>query len=433
MTTRFSMRGRAWVGAACALVALTAIGIRPARAQQGEAGRVSLEVRGEWAGTDDAARGRAVDQAFATAVQRALASLVSDKDREAHRDELDKGVVRRARLFVASYRVTSEKADGGRTQVAVSATLDLDKLRAALAELKVPVAAGATGQLGASFSPSGGGGGPSAVLLIVVSTPDGTVANFGRGGGDGGAAGDALGRELQSLGLTVRSPRGQQVAVTTGEGAGGSLLPVGDEAAVDLARRVGAGSAWVVGMDVRADGVIRSTRLQGAAGRGKLRVIDVERGEVIAEAEADAAGFDRAVDQAAAVAARELAQRLTRAVSSKVSERWSAPASTGGPQVVVRVRGAHSWASIGALIHKLGSTSGVDAVHAREVVRGRVALGVETRLAPARVAAALLQARLPAGTIAAQARGERQVDVEIRGDTTTPVTGAQDSGDAGPE
>jgi hypothetical protein len=322
--------------------------------------------------------------------------------------------------------VTSEKTDGGKTRVAVSATLDIDKLRAALAELKVPVAAGAA--IGAALAPSGGGG-SGALLLVVVSTPDGTVANFGRGGGDGGAAADALGRELQSLGLSVRSARGEQVAVTSGES--GSLLPVGDEAAVDLARRVGAGSVWVVGMDVRADGIIRSTHLQGAAGRAKLRVLDAGRGEAVAEAEVEGAGFDRAIGRAAAVAARDLAQRLARAVSGKVAERWSSPAAASGPQVVVRVRGARSWAAIAALIHKLGATSGVEAVHAREVVRGRIALGVETRIGTARIASALQQARLPSGTASAQARGERQVDVEIRGDV--PLTGAQDSGDAGPE
>ncbi len=309
----------------------------------------------------------------------------------------------------------------------MSATLDIDKLRAALAELKVPVAAGAS--VGAALAPSGGGGGASALLLVVVSTPEGTVANFGRGGGDGGAAADALGRELQSLGLTVRSARGEQVAVTSGES--GSLLPVGDDAAVDLARRVGAGSVWVVGMDVRADGIIRSTHLQGAAGKAKLRVIDVARGEAVAEAEVEGAGFDRAIDRAAAVTARDLAQRLARGVSGKVAERWSAPAAASGPQVIVRVRGARSWAAVAALIHKLGATGGVEAVHAREVMRGRIALGVETRIGPARIASALQQARIPSGTVSAQARGERQVDVEIRGDI--PLTGAQDSGDAGPE
>lgn len=423
MTTSLSRRARS-AALACSLVGALAALAGSALAQAG--GRVAVEVRGEWAGTDQAARGRAIDQAFATAVERALGALVGAGDRAERAADLEKNVIRRARLFVASYRVTGEKTDGEKTRVSVSATLDIDKLRAALAELKVPVAAGAS--VGAALSPSGGGG-ASALLLVVVATPEGTVANFGRGGGDGGAAADALERELQSLGLSVRSARDEQVAVTSGET--GSLLPVGDEAAVDLARRVGAGSVWVVGMDVRADGIIRSTHLHGAAGKARLRVLDAGRGEAVAEAEVEGAGFDRAIDRAAAVAARDLAQRLARAVSSKVAERWSAPAAAGGPQVIVRVRGARSWAAIGALIHKLGATGGVEAVHAREVMRGRIALGVETRIGTARIASALQQARLPSGTVAAQPRGERQVDVEIRGDV--PLTGAQDSGDAGPE
>lgn len=415
-------------GVALAFAALAWVVSAPAAlAQEGAPERTTLEVRGEWAGTDEAARGRAIDQAFAGAIERGLRALVGEKDRDQHREALDRNVVRRGRLFVASYRVVSEKADGGRTQVVVAATLDMTKLRAALAELKVPVSGG---RVSSSLAPSGGeGGGASAVLLVKVTTRDGTITNFGRGGSDGGAAADALERELQSLGLRLRSPRGEQIAVSGSEGD--PLLPVGDEAAADLARRLGAGSVWVVGMDVRADGPIRATRLQGAAGRGKLRVLDIERGELVAEAEAEGAGFDRALDQAAAIAARDLSQRLVGQVAGKADQRWSSAASASGPQVLVRVRGAHTWASIGALIQKLGATTGVDAVHAREVVRGRIALGVETRLPPARVAAALQQARLASGTVAAQPRGERQVDVEIRGDTT--FTGAQDSGDAGPE
>jgi hypothetical protein len=416
------------IGIACALAAAF-LGFAPAaRAQDQE--RVVMEVRGEWAGTDSAARGRAIDQAFAAAVERGLRGLVGDRDRAEHKAAIDKGVVRRARLFVTSYRVVSEKAEGGRTQVAVSATVDVGKMRAALAELKVPVSAAAAGR-GSALVPSegaGGGGGPAAVLLLKVTTPEGTVASFGRGGGDGGAAGAALAREIQGMGVRLRPAGGEQVAVSS---EGDPLLPLGDEAAVDLARRLGAASAWVVGMEIRSDGAIRGTRLQGAAGRGKLRVLDAERGEVFAESEAEGAGFDRALEEATAAAARDLSGRLAGAVSGKIGERWAATASAGGPQILVRVRGATTWASIAALIHKLGATTGIEAVHAREVVRGRVALGVETRLAPARVASALQQVRLPSGTVTAQSRGERQVDVEVRGDTA--VTGAEDSGDAGPQ
>ena len=421
MTTRFR-RGPARAGLACVLGALAALcGLPPALAQNGD--RVVLEVRGESEGNDAAARGRAVDRAFAAAVQRGLRGLVGERDLTQNRAALDKGVIRRARLFVSSYRVTGEKVDGGRTQVSVSATVDLAKLRGAVAELKIPVTGG-----GGGGAPSEGSG-PSAVLLLKVTTPDGTSASFGRGGDDGGAAGAALAREIQALGLRLRPAGGEAVAVSSSEGD--PLLPVGDEAGVELARRLGASSVWIAGVDVRSDGPIRSTKLQGAIARGKLRVVDAERGELIAEAEAEGAGFERAVAQAAAAAARDVSQRLAGSASGRVSGRWSAAASTGGPQIVVRVRGATTWASIAALIHKLGGTSGVEAVHAREVVRGRIALGVETRLAPARVASALQQARLPSGTLTAQARGERQVDVEVRGDTA--IQGMQDSGDAGPE
>ena len=423
MTTRLRAVGLAGAVLACALAAGGS-----ANAQDD---RVVLEVRGDWAGADSAARERAIDQAFAAAVERGLTGLVADRDRAQNRAAIDKNVLRRARIYVSSYRVLSEKVDGGHTQVVVSATVDLGKLRSALGEIKVPVSGGASGSSGSSGSTpaDAGGTGPAAVLLIKVTTPDGTSANFGRGGDDGGAAADALTREMQSLGLRVRSAIGEQVAVSGAEGD--PLLPLGDEAAVDLARRLGATAVWIAGIEVRADGTIRSTRLQGAVGRGKLRVLDAERGEVIAEGEVEGAGFDRAPGQAAAAAARDLSHRLAGQAAGKVGERWAAAVNTGGPQVVVRVRGAQTWASIAALIHKLGATTGVDAVHAREVVRGRIALGVETRLPPARVASAIQQVRLPSGTLSAQARGERQVDVEIRGDTA--IQGIEESSDAAPE
>jgi hypothetical protein len=266
-------------------------------------------------------------------------------------------------------------------------------------------------------------GRPSAVLLLVATTPDGTVATFGQSGADGGAAGGALARELEALGFRLRSAAGQTVAVT-GEG-NSSLLPVGDQAALDLARKVGAAAAWVVGINVKADGVIRGTRLLGAAGRGQVRLLDVQSGNTVASAEIDGAGYDGALDRAAAAAARDVAERLVREVEPEAARRWPS-GSSGGAAIAVEVRGARRWSSIAAIIQRLGTTEGVLAVHAREVRRGRVVLGVETRLAAAKVAAAVERARLPSGTARASARNDSQVTAEIRGESSAPGPGAQD-------
>ena len=265
---------------------------------------------------------------------------------------------------------------------------------------------------------------PDAVLLLVATTPDGTVATFGQSAGDGGAAGAALARAIDALGFRLRSAAGQPVAVTT-EG-GGSLVPVGDQAALDIARKLGAGAAFVVGVHVKPDGGIRGTRLVGAAGRGQVRLLDVQSGAAVASAEVDGAGFDAALERAAGAAARDIAERMVRAIEAPAAGRWpvSAPAG-GGASVAVEVRGARAWGSVAAVIQKLGATEGVSAVHARDVRRGRIVLGVETRLAARNLAAAVERARLPGGSVRASARGDSQVLVEIRGDSAGPAAPAE--------
>ncbi|HLU68615.1 MAG TPA: hypothetical protein VKZ63_20180 [Kofleriaceae bacterium] len=290
--------------------------------------------------------------------------------------------------------------------------------------LRLPAAA-ALVALGAATARAGDGepvraaaatptaGAPTAVLLLVVTTPEGTAATFGQGGGQAGPAGEALAREVEALGFQLRSAAGQTVAVS---GEGDPLLPVGDQAALDLARRLGASSAWVVGLDVRPDGPIRGTRLTGAAGRGKLRVLDVAAGSAVASAEAVGAGYDAALAPAAAAAGRDAIARLAASVTGEVRSRWPKAAS-GGPTVLIRLRGARTWSSISAIIHRLGATEGVRAVHPRQVWQGRVALAVDTGLSAARVAAAVERARLPRGTVRAAARGSAEVEAEVRGET----------------
>ena len=262
-------------------------------------------------------------------------------------------------------------------------------------------------------------GKPTAVLLLVATTPDGTVATFGQSAGDGGAAGAALARAVEALGFKLRSAAGQPVAVTT-EGSAG-LVPVGDQAALEVARKLGAAAAIVVGVNVKADGSIRGTRLLGAAGRGQVRLLDVQSGNSVASAQSDGAGFDAALDRAAAAAGRDIAERLVRAIEGPATTRWpvSAPAASGA-FVSVEVKGARAWSSVAAVIQKLGATEGVSAVHARDVRRGHIALAVETRLAARNLAAAIERARLPGGTIRASARSDSQVQVEIRGDGAAP-------------
>ena len=397
--------------------------------------RAVVTSAGRWPGLSQTARTRAIDQAFAAAIGQQLDRWLTASERAAHQDALDRDVTGRARLYVASYRVAGEQQSGGQTSVTVEVTLDLDKLGATLNELGLTPGAG-SGTVGATpaaagpaaMAPSpagttaGGVGQPTAILLLKVTTPSGTITTFGQGGGSGGEAGAALARELDAMGFSLRQTAGQSVAVSASgeapEGDAQALLPVGDQAAVDLARRVGASAAWVVGIDIRPDGTIRGTHLLGAAGRAAVRVLDATAGNVVAQGQVDGAGYDAGLPGAAEMAARELSQHIARAVESGVTGRWPPSGATrGGPVVLVHVRGARTWNPVAALIHRLGGLSGVSAVDASEVTRGRITLAVATSLAPGKLAAALLQTRLPSGRLSATPRGD-QVEVEIRGETT---------------
>jgi hypothetical protein len=173
----------------------------------------------------------------------------------------------------------------------------------------------------------------------------------------------------------------------------------------------------VVGLEIQPDGPIRGTRLTGAAARGALRVLDVATGRAVGQAEARGGGFDVALPGALTGAAQDAAARLVVPVSRDVSAHWP-PAISSRGAVMVRVRGARTWGSIGAIIQKLGTTEGISAVHASQVWRGRIALAVETALAPARVAAIIERARLPRGTVRAAARGRAEIEAEVHGEST---------------
>jgi len=252
----------------------------------------------------------------------------------------------------------------------------------------------------------------SAVLLLKVSTPGGTRVNFG-------ASSDVdpndpivalFRRSLTDLGIDMVAVEAGPVAVTP---ESGGLAPLGDRAALDLARASGANSAWIVGIESSGDGRIRGTSLAGAAGNGEVRVLAVDSGDVIASARSGGASFDSDGNRAAMRAAAEIAGELVAAVAQPVASRW--PRQAGGwSKVVVQIRGARTWSPVSAIIHKLGSTEGVGAVHARSI-SAIVDLAVDTERSAAAMASTIERARLIRGSARARAAGS-QVIVDIHGD-----------------
>src|SRR5690349_2666130 len=81
-----------------------------AQAQTGDVATYQSDGFADAAAAD--ARTRALDVAFAAAVRHAIADLASDAEVSRHRDDVDKQLLARARLWVASFKVVSQATEG---------------------------------------------------------------------------------------------------------------------------------------------------------------------------------------------------------------------------------------------------------------------------------------------------------------------------------
>lgn len=368
----------------------------------------TVEAAGEAAGAGDA-RVRAIDTALADAVSRVLVELVPEDARQRHRKPLADDIVRRARLYVTSFRVLEESQAEGRVRLRLVAELDLDKLRAKLTELGVSSAPAVPAAAGRSR--------PRVVVLLHAALGDDVATTFGERGGDGGVAGRALTQELRDYGFDVVAAAGSAPPVSRETEPG---VPLAGAAAAELARRAGAGGAFVIGVEAGLDGPIRGTRLVGARGRAVLRVIDA-RGEVaeLARAEVSGAGFGAAAEEAMSRAVRELSSRMLRAVSSTLVEVWP-PVITSDEAILVEVVGVRGWQAVRALIEHLAATQGVVRVWPRHLGTRGVILAVATDMDRQRVASALKRAELPWGRVSVSAWGDSGLRVSVDGDGARP-------------
>src|SRR5690348_15945769 len=94
----------------CLVCVAAIVAPAPARAQTGDVATYQTDGFAEAAAAD--ARTRALDVAFASAVRRAIADLASDAEVGRHRDDVDKQLLARARLWVASFKVVSQATEG---------------------------------------------------------------------------------------------------------------------------------------------------------------------------------------------------------------------------------------------------------------------------------------------------------------------------------
>jgi hypothetical protein len=214
----------------------------------------------------------ALDDAFAHAVNAALADVVAGDVRAARKADLDREIVAHARLWVTKFTVTRDDTDNGMRELVVSVKIDRDKLRAKLAELGV-----ATADQGAAPAT-----GPvkSAAVLVRVATPGGVRADLG---------GAAIATALRGAGIVVRkAPAGPE-----GE--------IDDAAASQLAEQAKAELAIVANVSVGPEVAVRGQAQGAALVTARVRMVD--HGKAVASGTAIAAargedGVGYAVDRA---------------------------------------------------------------------------------------------------------------------------------------
>lgn len=330
------------------------------------------------AAAGDNARVAALDEAFKAAVREAVAALVAPADRTTHQATLDAEVVRRARLWVASFKVTRERTTDGVLRVEVDVRIDHDKLIARLAELGVPARDPRADGADARPDPDAVAA-RHATLLLRVATGDGAIATYGAGGEPRHGLALASAPLLATRGLiAVEAPTGG-ARVRAGDGADG--LPLDDGDARALAGEVHADVAVVAGVTVGAIGPVRGTRELGVLARARVRVLDLGAARVVGDADAARGARAPAGSGAAAlgddVARWAMLDALARAVPIVREARVVEPAlAAADGEVVVRIAAGGGRDVAARVRAHLADAQGVTAARLRRVGAGGVVLGV---------------------------------------------------------
>lgn len=383
---------------------------------------VGYEVTGEATESEATARSQALDQAFASAVERALADVLSPEMRRKHRKSIHANIVRRARLHVISYRVNKQTSVEGKLTLQVGVLIDRDRVREALGKLGID-------HKRASATPAPGGR-PKVVVLLHATVAGKTHVTYGSAptGRDGGEAGRAFIAELKRRGFDVVASTGTPEVSRNPEPG----LPFDDQAALAMALRAKAGGAFVVGIEVREGGAIRGTRLRGATGRAHLRLLDTAKGhaKVVARATVDAGGFGADAGAAAAHAATTLGGKAISSVGTIAQRHWPTTPALGlgtSDGLAIVVRGDLSWTAVTALLATLRAATDVSAAEARRFRPGEVVLVVRgpiTNLAEAaavsRAAAIVKGATITGYTVTAAAEGGNTLAVTMAAAKATP-------------
>jgi hypothetical protein len=329
---------------------------------------VTYASHGSAATTDGDARTRALDAAFASAVTEAVADLAG-KNARTQAAAVDREIVRRARRYVASFAVTTERPGADRVEVDVDVRIDRDKVRARLLELGVVLIDAPP------VEPSLPAVQPrAATVLYRVTGVAGVQASFGVA-----ATADLPGVDALTAAVAQRGYRAVAASAAGPAPDADGELPVDDDSARALAADVQADAALVVGVAVGAPGAVRGTPLTAVPVRAWLRLVEVRGGGApTAAAIATAAwGNDGSLALAAATkASRALVTRAFGAAPAPV-DAAAAPPLVAARGVTVRVVGPGAWQAAALVRADLAAAPGASAVGVAGVGADVVALAVD--------------------------------------------------------
>ncbi|HUQ05434.1 MAG TPA: hypothetical protein VM261_23190 [Kofleriaceae bacterium] len=346
-----------------ALVVLLAVAARPAAAQV-----VTYEARGRADDTAADPRTQALDVAFAGAVTEAVADLAGAGAR-AKAAEVDREIIKRARRFVASFQVKSQSADRGSLELEVAVRIDVDKVRARLVELGVPLKPRDPGTVPVT---SHGATGKTATILLRVVGAGPLAATFGAAASPDVPGVARISEALTAAGYTVVP------ASAAGPPPGPeNELPVDDTGARALGADAKATIAVIAGVNVGEAGPVRGLPLRAIPASARLRVVDIASGKVLEDVTlaSGAWGTDERLPRvaaeaaAAAVASSAWQPRGTTVIGSGAT-------ITAGRGITVRVRGDKAWSAASSIRAQLGTAPGVERVTWAGVGGDQVALAV---------------------------------------------------------
>ena len=241
---------------------------------------VAYEAEGDAPTNGGDPRVAALDDAFAHAVNAALADVVAPDVRAARKGDLDREIVGHARLWVAKFSVTKDETDDARRQLIVSVKIDRDKLRARLGELDI-----------ATVEPGGGAiapGARSVTILVRVASEGGVQKDLGVA---------SLTSALRAAGMIVKKTPANAPDM------------IDDTTAAQVAEQAKADEALVGGVTVGAFVPVRGQTQPAALVSAKLRMLDhgkaIGQGTAISAARGEN-GIAYAVDRALALAVTDV-------------------------------------------------------------------------------------------------------------------------------